>query len=73
LSLNRLSLIIFAAAFGAVDAFLRDCVAEGLCEAALADLPGDEAVDAVLELVDLGDAGDFGFVEVFWEEVRMGE
>jgi hypothetical protein len=36
-----------------------------LCETALADLAGDEAVNAVLELVDLGDAGDFGFVEVF--------
>jgi hypothetical protein len=25
-----------------------------------------------LQVVDLGDAGDFGFVEVFWGEVRMG-
>lgn len=36
-------------------------------KAALADLPRDEAIDAVLEVVDLAYAGDFCFVEVFWE------
>lgn len=43
-------------------------VSNGLCETALAYLSADEAVYAVLELIDLGDAGDFGLVEVFCGE-----
>jgi hypothetical protein len=65
LALDGLARLIFATAFGAVDAFLGDCVTEGLSEAAFADLARYEAVDAVLEVVDLFDAGDFRLVEVF--------
>ena len=64
LTLNRLSVLILSAALSAVDALLAQRVADRLQQAALADLPGDEAVDAVLELVDLRDAGYFGFIEV---------
>lgn len=55
--------VILALALGAVDALLGDCVADGLQQAVLAKLAGDEVVDAVLELVDLLDAGDLGLVE----------
>jgi len=64
-TLDRVAVLVLAAALGAVDAFLREGVADGLCEAAFADLARDEAVYAVLEVVDLVDAGDFGLVEVF--------
>jgi hypothetical protein len=37
-----------------------------LGEAAFADLAADEVVDAVLEVVDLVDAGYFGLVEFLW-------
>lgn len=55
--------VVLALALGAVDALLGDCVADGLQQAVLAKLAGDEVVDAVLELVDLLDAGDLGLVE----------
>lgn len=53
LRLDGVSVLVLAAALSAVDALLGQRVADGLREAALADLPGDEAVDAVLEIVDL--------------------
>ena len=34
-------------------------------------MAADEVVDAVLEVVDLFDACDFGLVEFFWGGVRM--
>jgi hypothetical protein len=42
-----------------------------LREAALANLAGDKVVDAVLEVVDLGDACHLCFVEVLWTRVSM--
>lgn len=59
------ALVVAALALGAVDALLGRHIADGLGEAALADLTGDEVVDAVLEGVDLLYACDFGLVEVF--------
>jgi hypothetical protein len=56
--------VVLALALSAVDALLGGHVADGLEEAALTDLAGDEVVDAVLEVVDLIDAGDLGLVEV---------
>jgi hypothetical protein len=56
-------LVVFPAALGSVDAFFRHHVTDGSEEAVVADLVADEVVDVVLELVDLWDAGDFGFVE----------
>lgn len=60
------AVLALALALGAVGALLGGEVADGLQEAALADLPADEVVDAVLEGVDLLDARDLGLVEVFW-------
>jgi hypothetical protein len=51
--------------FGAVGTLLGGEVADGLEQATLAKLTGSEAVDAVLDLVDLVDTGDLGLVEVF--------
>ena len=59
--------MVLALTLDAVEALARGHVADGLGDAALAYLAGDEIVDAVLEGVDLGDAGYFCFVEVFWE------
>lgn len=62
--------VVLALALSAVDALLGDGVADGLQQAVLAKLAGDEVVDAVLERVDLLDAGDLGLVEgVCWEEM----
>ena len=55
--------VVFAAALCAVNALLAESVADGLQQATFADLAGGEVVDAVLEVVDLVDAGDFGLVE----------
>ena len=55
--------VVFAATLGAVDAFLGESVSDALQSAALAQLAGDEVVDAVLGFVDGLDAGDFGLVE----------
>lgn len=57
------ALVILALALGAVDALLGDHIANGLEETALADLAGSEVVHAVLESVDLLDAGDLALVE----------
>jgi len=54
------ALLVLALALGAVDALLGGHVADGLEEAALADLTPDEVVDAILEGVDLFDSGDLG-------------
>lgn len=70
LALNGVPILVLAAALRTVDPFLRHGVAERLRDAALAHGAADQPVDAVLQVVDLGDAGDFGFVEVFWEGVR---
>ena len=58
------TLVVLALALGAVDALLGGHVADGLGEAALPELAGDEVVHAVLESIDLLDAGDLGLVEV---------
>lgn len=58
--------VVLALAFGAVDALLGGEVADGLEKTALADLTGGEVVDAVLEGVDLLDAGDLCLVKVLW-------
>lgn len=55
--------VVFAATLSAVDALLGESVADALQGAALAELAGDEVVDAILGLVDGLDAGDFGLVE----------
>lgn len=55
--------IVLALSLGTVDALLRCEVADGLQEATLADLPGDEVVYAVLKRVDLLNARHFGLVE----------
>ena len=60
-----LAVVALALALDAVHALARGHVADGLREAALADLAGHEVVDAVLQGVDLLDAGDLGLVEVF--------
>ena len=57
--------VVLALALGAVDALPGGHVADGLGEATLPDLAGDEVVDAVLKGIDLLDAGDLGLVEVF--------
>lgn len=54
---------VFTTTLGTVDAFLARHVADRLQQTALANLAGDEAVHAVLQGIDLFDAGDFGFVE----------
>ena len=58
------SFVIFALAFGAVDAFFAGQVTNGLQEPAFANLAGSEVVDVVLKFVHLGDASDFGLVEL---------
>jgi len=68
LTLNRVALVVLAAAFGTVDALFGDGITEGLCEPSLADLAADEVVYAVLEVVDLVDACDLGLVELFCEK-----
>lgn len=57
------ALVILSTAFGPVDTLFRGHVSDGLGEAAFAYLAADEVVDAVLEVVDLAYACDFGFVE----------
>ena len=57
------ALVILAPTLRTIDAFLGDSVADGLEQAAFAQLAGHGGVDAVLELVDGFDAGDFCFVE----------
>lgn len=61
------ALVVLALTLGAVDALLGGEVADGLKEAALADLAGCEVVDAVLEGVDLFDAGHLGLAEGVWK------
>ena len=56
--------VTYAAALGAVDAFFRHSVSEGLCKTALTQLARNESVDSVLEIVDLFVACDLGLVEV---------
>lgn len=57
------SVVVFALALGAVDAFLGEGVAHGCEQTILADLAGNETVDAVLKGIDLLDACYFGLVE----------
>jgi hypothetical protein len=52
-ALDRVSVLVLAAAFSTIDALFRKGVADGLGQAALAYLAADEVVDAVLEVVDL--------------------
>jgi hypothetical protein len=66
LCLDRIALVVLAAPLRTVNTFFGKGVADGLREASFADLAADEVVDAVLEVVDLGDACDFCFVEVFY-------
>jgi hypothetical protein len=72
LALDRFAVLVFPTTLSAVDALLGDGVAERLCNTAFADLATDEAVYAILEVVDLVDASDFGFVEVFCAWVSFG-
>lgn len=57
-------LIILSAALGTVDTLLGNGVADGLAEAAFAELTANGLVDAVLELVHAFDVGDFGVVKL---------
>lgn len=59
------TIVALALSLGSVDALLGRQVADGLQKTALADLATGEVVDAILEVVDLLDASDFGLVEVF--------
>lgn len=52
------ALVVLALALGTVHALLRCEVTDGLQKTALADLAGDEAVDAILQGIDLLDACD---------------
>ena len=54
--------LILATSFGAVDALFGGHVPDWSEEPLFPNLITDEVVDAVLEIVDLGDTGDFGFV-----------
>ena len=71
LTLDRPPLFVLATPLSAVDTLLGEGIADGLGDAAFAELAADEVVDAVLEVVDLVDAGDFGFVELFWVGIRI--
>lgn len=66
LAFKRPALLVLAATLSTVDTLLGYDVTDGLCETALAHLSGYQAVYAVLEVVDLSDACDFGFVEGVW-------
>lgn len=59
------AIVALALSLGSVDALLGRQVADGLQKTALADLATGEVVHAILEVVDLLDASDFGLVEVF--------
>ncbi len=63
-------MLVLAVPLGAVDALLGHEVADGLADAALADLRRDGPVQAVLDLVDVLVARDLGLVEVIWDECR---
>jgi hypothetical protein len=69
LCLDRITLVVLAAPLSPVNTFFGKGVADGLREASFADLAADEVVDAVLEVVDLGYACDFCFVEIFYTMV----
>lgn len=56
-------ILVLAAALSAVDALLREGVADALESTAFAELAANEVVDAILGLVDGLDAGDLGLVE----------
>lgn len=70
LTLKRPPLLIFTPPLGAVDSLFGERVAYGLSETAFTELAADEVVDAVLEVVNLVDAGDFCFVEFFCRNFR---
>jgi hypothetical protein len=65
LAFNVLPVLIFPTALRTIDPLFTHRISQGLRDAALAHGTGYEAVNAVLDLVDLIDARDFGFVEVF--------
>ena len=71
LTLNRVSLVVLAAALSTIDTLFGDGITQGLCESSLADLAADEVVYAVLEVVDLVDACDLGLVELFCGEYTL--
>jgi hypothetical protein len=56
-------MLVLASPLHTIDAFLAGKIADGLQEAALANLAGYESVNVVLDLIDLVDAGDFGLVQ----------
>lgn len=60
---NVATLIIPTAALSTVDSLAGKKVSDGLAETALANLAGNEVVDAVLERVDLLDARHLRLVE----------
>jgi len=55
--------LVLAAALSAVDAFLRESIANALQSTAFAELAADEVVHVALGLVDGLDAGDLSLVE----------
>jgi len=65
LRFNRPPFVILPCPLCTVDAFLGEVVTERLSKATLADLSAHETVGAVLEVVDLREACDFGLVEGF--------
>lgn len=64
-------MLVLTTSFGTVDAFFGSHVPDGGEEPVFAHLVADEVVDAVLELVDLGDTGDFGFGEGVLVDMAM--
>lgn len=63
LSWSILALIIFPLPLSSVDAVLASHITDGLGNATFAELAANCVVDAVLEIVNLLDTGDFGLAE----------
>ena len=61
---NIAAIRIFSLSLGAVGTLLGGQITNGLQNASLAKLTGRQVVHAILESVDLLDAGDFGLVEI---------
>ena len=60
------SVVVLALALCTVGSLLRDEIANGLEQATLANLAGDEVVDAVLQVIDLLDTGDLGLAKLLY-------